>query len=467
MRAPDRQAVDLTVYDLRWRLALDLPADWSGFDPSTLSRFRARLARHGLGRVIFEAGLEAMRQAGYLGARRAIRIDSTHVLGDLAAMSRLECVRETLRLALTFLEAWGGPEAWEPWRSRYVERNPEELRRAGRPALRQAMLVAGADMQALLARVVELGESVAGAEPIRVLRRVFAEQFVATGGMPSPALAAPPGAVINPHDPEAQWSTKRTVGASGWVGYKLQVCETAPETPRSPSEPTPAVLTAVVTQPAITSDHGSLPPVLTAHVAAGAPSPDTVFVDAGYVSAPALECAEAQAYDLCGPVGAPPHSSARYGSDAFAVDLPRRHAVCPAGKVSTECSFIHETSRGAYYYFAWSAADCGACPLATQCLSRRKRRPFRTLQVGAGHMLVQARRRLAQTAEYRRRMHRRNGIEGTISELKRGYGIRRARYRGLAKTALQMQLAAAACNLRRWANRLHWIAGHRPEMVVN
>jgi hypothetical protein len=31
--------------------------------------------------------------------------------------------------------------------------------------------------------------------------------------------------VVNPHDPEAQWSTKRTLGKDGWHGYKAQVCE--------------------------------------------------------------------------------------------------------------------------------------------------------------------------------------------------------------------------------------------------
>ena len=53
---------------------------------------------------------------------------------------------------------------------------------------------------------------------------------------------------------------------------------------------------------------------------------------------------------------------------------------------------------------------------------------------------------------------RRSGIEGTHSELKRGYGIRRCRYRGKAKTDLQMQFAGAACNLRRWANRWCWLS---------
>lgn len=458
-RLPDRMAVQRAMFDRRWQTALGLPDGWAGFHPSVLCVFRARLARHDGGRRIFEAGLEALQTAGYLGSRRAIRIDSTHVLADLAAMSRLECVRETLRQALTFLAAWGEGEAWEPWFSRYAERNPDDLRRATAPHLKATMERAGADARDVLARVDRLGSGVADAGPVKLLRRVFEEQFeVRPDGPPVPWRVTPAGAVCNPHDPDAQWSTKRSIGKAGWVGYKVQVCETAAESPRERLEPTSAVITTVVTQPAITSDHGSLPPVLEAHATCADTPPDTVFADAGYLSAPALKQAEADGYELCGPIGSPPHSGTRFGSDAFDVNLPTRHAICPAGFANSQCALIVEARLAVpLYYFAWARAHCTVCPLAARCLSKRKLQPFRTLQVTADHMCVQERRRLCRTPGYRERMRRRNGIEGTISELKRGYGIRRCRYRGLPKTRLQMHLAATACNLRRWAARLTWL----------
>lgn len=459
-RVPDRQAAERCLFDLRWRLALGIPEGWKGFHPSTLAYFRGRLVQCGQAKLVLDAGLEAMRAAGYLGDRRAVRIDSTHVLAELAAMSRLECVRETLRLALEFLAAWGGSADWEPWFSRYADRNPADLRKASVPHLRATMARAGADIRAVLDRVDGLGDGAAQADPVRLLKRVFEDEFEeTTGPFPVQRPTTPAGAVHNPHDPDAQWSTKGALGKTGWVGYKVQVCETAAETVRAKREPTEAVITAVLTQPATTSDHGSLEPVLSAHAASAQQSPETVFADAGYISAPALEQAEARGYELCGPIGAPPHSATRFGSDAFDVDLPNRQAICPAGKSSSECSCIHETGRdGACYYFAWARADCAACPRAPQCLSKKKLRPFRTLQVSERHMLVQARRTLCRTPAYQERMRRRVGIEGTNSEVKRAYGIRRCRYRGLAKTNVQMQFAGAACNLRRWAARLCWFA---------
>jgi len=457
-RLPDRQAVTACMYDARWRLALGISRDWKGLDPSTLVYFRQRLARHGCARVALEAGLEAMRRAGYLRRHGAVRIDSTHVLADIAKLSRLECIRETLHLALNFLAAFGGSSGWEPWFSRYAERTPLALRNASVPQLTVSMAQAGQDAGEILARTRALGEVVVQSEPVALLQRVFEEQFQVRDGTLQQRSITPSGDVRNPHDPDAEWSTKKSLGKRGWVGYKLHVCETATDGTHHAGEPTTAVITAVVTQPAITSDHGSLSPVIAAHAQSGQLRPETVFADAGYISAPTLLQADAEGYELCGPVGAPPHSANRFGSDAFAVDIPNRRAICPAGILSSECSRITETASGVTcYYFAWAQSDCGACPLHERCLSKRKRRPFRTLQVGEHHMVVQARRMVCKEPEYQNRMHRRNAIEGTHSELMRGYRLRKSRYRGIAKTDIQMQFTATACNLRRWAARLCWL----------
>jgi hypothetical protein len=53
-------------------------------------------------------------------------------------------------------------------------------------------------------------------------------------------------------------------------------------------------------------------------------------------------------------------------------------------------------------------------------------------------------------------MKHRNGIEGTQSELVRGHGMRRARFRGLSKVKLQNYFIGAACNVKRWIRREAW-----------
>ena len=80
------------------------------------------------------------------------------------------------------------------------------------------------------------------------------------------------------------------------------------------------------------------------------------------------------------------------------------------------------------------------------------------LRVNEHHTLTQARRKLMRTEEFKKDMHHRNGIEGTQSELVRGYGLRQARYRGSKKTRLQNYFTGAACNIKRWCRRVTWEA---------
>jgi hypothetical protein len=79
---------------------------------------------------------------------------------------------------------------------------------------------------------------------------------------------------------------------------------------------------------------------------------------------------------------------------------------------------------------------------------------FPRVLVGAYHEALQQRRRHQQSQEFELRMDQRNAIEGTLSELVRSHGLRRARYKGFAKVDLQNQLIAAACNIKRWFQKL-------------
>ena len=93
-------------------------------------------------------------------------------------------------------------------------------------------------------------------------------------------------------------------------------------------------------------DHGSIEPVLTHHCEnTGEGLPPTVFADAGYVSAPALERAENQGYELCGPMAPATSYNGRWSSEEFEVDLPNRSACCPAGKLSAQCMRIKESEE--------------------------------------------------------------------------------------------------------------------------
>ncbi|GHO77816.1 hypothetical protein KSD_55870 [Ktedonobacter sp. SOSP1-85] len=73
-----------------------------------------------------------------------------------------------------------------------------------------------------------------------------------------------------------------------------------------------------------------------------------------------------------------------------------------------------------------------------------------TLRIQTDHQILQRIRRLQTTPEWKKRFERRAGIEGTISQGTRGFGLRRSRYISEAKTHLQHILTACAINLVRF-----------------
>jgi IS5 family transposase len=59
------------------------------------------------------------------------------------------------------------------------------------------------------------------------------------------------------------------------------------------------------------------------------------------------------------------------------------------------------------------------------------------------------RRKRMETSAYKKDLHHRNGIEGTLSGLVRGQKMRRSRYRGKEKNQLQMKMTGTAANILR------------------
>ena len=105
-------------------------------------------------------------------------------------MSRLECVRESMRLALKDLDGVLGegqrPEFWGVLWERYVESKLDY--RTPEVELRNKMQQAGEDIQRLREWVEgqkEKGEVLAEAEQMKLLGRVFGEQYAQgeAGGM--------------------------------------------------------------------------------------------------------------------------------------------------------------------------------------------------------------------------------------------------------------------------------------------
>jgi transposase len=454
LRVADRQAAEQVQYDQRWRLALHLGTGDATFDPSLLTVFRNRLVEGEQEGLAFSAVLDYLVEHGWVPKRSRQRLDSTHVRGLLSAMSRLECARETIRLLLEDVEADGMfPEFWAPYWESYVEAKLDP--RAKAPALEAKSAQAGRDMLAIW-KDASGCPGIEQRDAFVLLQRVFLENYtIEAGGEVAKTRSQPPGAVHNPHEPEAQWCTKSTTKDKDWVGYKAQVAETVSEQPRSKGEPTASFLTALVTQDATDSDKAGLVEVSGQQRENGLDAPSALYVDGSYVSSEALKNALDEGRELRGPAPASPDRGKVFTVEAFDVHVEERYATCPGGKCSSNCSHLEEQATGKVSYrIEWSNPVCAACPLRVECVSAGQ--THRTLVVGELHTLLQDRRREMQTDAFKQEMHRRNAIEGTQSELVRGYGLRQARYRGKDKVRLQNYLIGAACNIRRLFRRMAW-----------
>ena len=123
-KTPDRKAIEMVRLHLGWKFALDLPIDFSGFHATSLVTFRNRLVEEEQVRVVFDGVVKALRQEGLVKKRCKQRLDSTHILGCVSEMSRLEKVRETLRLVLRQIGTLGMSGCLSNWDlliERYVD----------------------------------------------------------------------------------------------------------------------------------------------------------------------------------------------------------------------------------------------------------------------------------------------------------------------------------------------------------
>jgi Transposase DDE domain/Transposase domain (DUF772) len=458
-RVPDRQAAQLVKYHLGWKLALNLRLGAEGFHPSSLVHFRQRLLEAGKSDLALRAVVEALAEEGFIAKRAKQRLDSTHILGAVARLSALECVRETLALALEELQSnllpSERPAFWEELWERYVESKLNYKTTA--EVLQSKRRQAGADCLRLLEWLEPVGAEVRQGKAVTLLREVFAQQYEleqsaeTSRGSVEPVKVHATGVVQNPHDADAQWSAKgQGKQKKDWVGYKVQVAETV-----GSQEESGRFITSVVTQRASESDDAGLPATLQKQEALGWPRPRELYTDGAYVSGQAIQQAQEEGWELMGP--AQPSAARKdlkeaYRIEAFEISISERKALCPAGQTSTNCSKLTEEKSGKVTYRFEFGSQCHACLHRGDCVPQAQ--AHRTIVVGAYHQALQQRRRQQKSEEFQRRMHQRNAIEGTISELVRGHGLRRARYKGLAKVDLQNQFIAAACNIKRWLQTL-------------
>lgn len=449
-RIPDRAAAQWAVLRLDWKYALHVPLLWPGFHFSSLSKYRQRLMEHEAERLVFERVLQWVQAYGLLKKHGQQRTDSTYVVGCVERLTRLELVWETLRVALRALKqaapTWFEETLPAVFQATYQTRRSEW--QLSDTEIAAEMQQAGRDGVWLLSVLADAPSQVDSLVEIDTLQRVWAQQFeVVVEAEPRVEVRPPSGRgkgkdlLVSPHDPEARWSKKRD---TEWRGYKMHVTETVEDDPAGRFITDICAVTA-------TEDDSETTGVIQQRLVAQDVPPEQHYVDQGYTSGANLAQSQARGIELVGPVGDDTAGKpAGYRQSDFRLDFATQQARCPQGQVAPK--WYPRPQADGYLGAEIQFRDrCNDCPVQAQCAPGKN---GRTLKVNPYHALLAQRRAEQHTPAFKHRMHRRAAIEGTISELTRTHGARRARYRGQSKVHLQMLFIGAAVNLKRAARAI-------------
>jgi transposase len=156
------------------------------------------------------------------------------------------------------------------------------------------------------------------------------------------------------------------------------------------------------------------------------------------------------AVDMVGPVLADTNWQARqnrgYAAADFTIDWANHTVRCPQGHTSSYWRAHHDHTGHDVVEVRWSWTICKRCPVLGDCSQKQQGSRTLKLRAEAEHHALQAARQRQRTSAFRAQYSQRAGIEGTLSQCIRMSGLRRTRYRGLAKTHLQQLCIATARN---------------------
>jgi transposase len=452
----DRQAAEAVRGRIDWKYALGLELSDAGFDASILSEFRSRLVAHQASGRLLEVLVERLNEGGWIKARGKQRTDSTHVLGAVRLLNRLELVGETLRAALediaTVAPQWVRSWVPQPWFERYGRRIEEGRLPKGEQERQQYAQQVGADGAQLLTKSAEedtpaVVRELAALKELRVVWQQQYEQQEASLRLRNKD-DLPPSAQRHdsPYDPEVRYSTKRDMH---WIGYKVHLTETC--------EPEQVeVITHVETTYAPVADVEQVASIHEALCAKGV-APGEHFVDSGYMDVRLLLAEQrSKGIRLVGPVRPDPRWQAQqhtgYAAADFSFDWQAKEATCPQGATSVQWTERTDGAGQAVVAVRFATQTCLQCPVRAHCTRSAQMPRQVTVRPQAEHEALQHARLYQQSEALRQEYARRAGVEGTISQAVRAFGLRQTRYVGLAKTNLQEIGTAVALDLCRWVD---------------
>ena len=416
----DREACQQLVCNIAWKVACGLALTDSGFHPSVLALWRARLRASDRPERIFDAVRQVVHATGVLAGRTRRALDST-LLDDAVATQDtvtqlVAAIRRVRRLVPAAATLALGAHDYEhqPGKPACAWDDPAARQQLVSALVTDALAVLGALEGA------ELDDQ--QAEAVGLLG-VVAGQDVEPGeqaGTWKIARKVAPDRVISVVDPDARHMHKSV--SSYRDGDKAHLA-VEPET-------------GLVTQAALTPATAADGPT-GAKLLAGEPAGLPVLADTASGGGPTRTALRAAGHRLTiKPIRSRAAVPGGFSKDDFVIDLAARTVTCPAGHT------VPVTPKGQAPF----KQRCAGCPLRARCTTAKN---GRTVQIYPWEAELQAARRQAADPTFQASYRRwRPMVERSIAWLVAG-GNRRVRYRGLVRNQHWLSLRVAAINLRR------------------
>ena len=429
----DRQVAENARLNLAYKYFLGLAVDAEVPDYTTISYFRAQRLGEEKFRLVLEQIVRQCTDKGMVKGKRQI-IDSTPVIANISSSSLTGLVRKcrenvlktvnkqdagiAQKLGLKELQAAGSVKFASP-----EEGLQKEVEAAGQlldsvtAELREKRLVPNEELR----------------KDLELLEKTVADREEHAKDK-----------LLSPVDTDARMGKK---AQKLWPGYKAHLL----------MEEETGIITGVKTTPANATDGSQLQPMLKEQEKVHAINPRELTGDKAYDWGENLESLARN--QTIANIALSKQVNHRNGAgyftvDDFLYDPENVKLMCPAGHISTNCYQEVLYNYQLYkpgYAFRFKPSLCNVCALKAKCVKNKQGRRVYISYYEPYFRL--ARERLA-TEEGQQAYRNRYKIEQKVADLTRYCGLRRCRYRGLARAHIHTLLATMVCNIKRMVTLL-------------
>lgn len=430
----DREMERQIRFNLACKYALCLPMDDEGFDHTLLCKFRRMLLDHDQTKLCFEKFRGVLMEAGLIQAGETAVIDTTHVIADIAIPNTIALIRMGIKAVLKSAEATLIGIGNSLVKNLDLGIVYEKSKRSEEKEF-LVKLVLGAKRLIEYLEKTEDAKHPAIKEPLDQLRRILyenTEEHLEGRGKKKEIVIEEkrewtPDRLVSPVDPDAKHGRKSET--KKFTGYKAQIVESEND-----------FISDIEGMAGNKYDNFGVTTMMQGLKEKGI-RPDRLIGDKAYGDEPLGVRLEDLHIQMITPLKER-QEGPFFSNDQFqyfhGTQGPPR-LQCPAGRETTHSDYHPWKER--YFHFT----GCGDCFLKPQCTPGNSR----SVSVTPSFFFRQRKEAFNRTETYKTLMKERSKIERKNGQLKTKLGLRRCRYRGLAKFKLQCFFTATAANLQR------------------